>query len=61
MQLEEATRLRKAWEAKGNPPCEHPKTEREYALGAHTGDTVCTTCGETTNLTNRPNHLRNPE
>ena len=45
MQYERAMELQKAWEAKGNPPCVHPKVEREYYLGANTGDEVCTTCG----------------
>ena len=47
MQIEEAAALRRAWKAKGNPPCEHPEVDREYYLGANTGDHVCTTCGAT--------------
>lgn len=43
MQMDKAQRLRKAW---GDKPCDHPHLEREYCLGAHTGDSVCTTCGE---------------
>ena len=46
MQMREAMRLRRAWEAMGNPPCEHPDVDKEYYLGADTGDEVCTTCGE---------------
>lgn len=42
MQLEEATVLRKNW---GNKPCEHPSFEKEYHLGASTGDYICTKCG----------------
>ncbi|MFE0601664.1 hypothetical protein ACFW2T_14270 [Streptomyces sp. NPDC058892] len=45
MQFDEAVRLQHAWEAKGNPPCEHPFTEKEYYLSESTGDNVCTTCG----------------
>ena len=46
MQYERALALQKAWEAKGNPPCDHPEVDREYYLGMNTGDVVCTTCGE---------------
>ena len=42
MQLKEANQLRKAW---GNAPCDHPNLEKEYSLGADTGDWVCTQCG----------------
>ena len=45
MQSEKAAQLNKDWIAKGNPPCSHPTTEREYYLGTATGDRVCTTCG----------------
>ena len=45
MQLAQAAALRRNWEAKGNPPCEHPEVDKEYDLGADTGDEVCTTCG----------------
>jgi hypothetical protein len=46
MQMEEAARLQKLWEAKGNPPCDHPNTGKEFYLGSRTGDRVCTTCGK---------------
>ncbi|MCL2404511.1 MAG: hypothetical protein FWC92_03070 [Defluviitaleaceae bacterium] len=46
MQTDEACRLRKEW---GDKPCSHPNTEREYFLGASTGDFVCTSCGESFN------------
>ncbi len=42
MQMRQAAALRVAW---GNRPCIHPSTEREYDLGSHTGDQVCTQCG----------------
>lgn len=45
MQMSKAEQLRRAWAEKGNPPCEHPQLDREYYLGADTGDYVCTTCG----------------
>ena len=47
MQSSKAAQLRRAWEAKGNPLCDHLRVEREYDLGADTGDEVCTTCGAT--------------
>lgn len=43
MQLEKAAELRKSW---GNKPCSHSNLEKEYYLGASTGDYVCTTCGQ---------------
>jgi len=46
MQMEKAARLRRLWKAKGNPPCTHSHLDKEYYLGADTGDYVCTTCGE---------------
>lgn len=42
MQLREALELRKKW---GDKHCNHPHLEKEYDLGAQTGDWVCTTCG----------------
>ena len=44
MQAKRAAQLREAW---GNKICNHPHLEKEYELGAATGDYVCTTCGET--------------
>ena len=61
MQLDKAEELRQEWEVKGNPPCEHPKTDREYIRGMNTGDTVCTTCGAITHVMGRPVNPRNPE
>ncbi|MFZ7134136.1 MAG: hypothetical protein ACOWWR_17465 [Eubacteriales bacterium] len=46
MQNKDAIELRKRWLAKGNPPCDHPELEREYFLGADSGDYVCLICGE---------------
>lgn len=42
MQTEQAARLRQDW---GDKLCRHPRFEKEYYLGAQTGDYVCTTCG----------------
>jgi len=47
MQMKKASRLRKEWAERGNPPCDHSVLDKEYHLGADTGDLVCTTCGET--------------
>ncbi len=48
MQMSEAAELRRKWKEKnGNAICSHPDIEKEYYLGSHTGDYVCTTCGET--------------
>jgi len=49
MQYEEAERLRNEWHGK---PCKHEDVEREYHLGSHTGDYVCTKCGQ--EFTRRP-------
>jgi len=46
MQMEKAEQLRKRWESKGNPPCDHPVLDKEYIKGWDTGDRVCTTCGQ---------------
>ncbi|AEG81675.1 hypothetical protein CULC809_01142 [Corynebacterium ulcerans 809] len=45
MKHEEAIALEKAWNKKGNPPCNHPHFRKEIYLGSKTGDEVCTTCG----------------
>jgi len=42
MQMKKAEALRKSW---GEKPCDHPDLDKEYDLGADTGDCVCTTCG----------------
>ena len=44
MQRKRALQLRREW---GEKPCAHAAFAREYDLGAHTGDYVCTTCGRT--------------
>ena len=45
MDTTESTRLQREWEAKGNPPCDHPVVEGERYLGADTGDEACKFCG----------------
>lgn len=45
MQMNDVHSLRQAWKKKGDLPCNHPSTDKEYDLGADTGDTVCTVCG----------------
>lgn len=47
MQMDEAQRLREEWKKKGSPSCKHTNREKEYSLGADTGDEVCTKCGKT--------------
>lgn len=47
MQMNEAQELREEWKKKGNPPCKHETLEKEYCLGAQTGDEICTKCGKT--------------
>ena len=42
MEMNEAYRRQRLW---GDRTCEHPSAEREYYLGAHTGDYVCPVCG----------------
>ena len=60
MQMKKAAQLRAAWTQKGDPPCEHPRLDKEYHLSADTGDVVCTTCGETWwhNYPDRPDRGR---
>lgn len=50
MTIEKAKRLQEQWaiKKKSNPElkCDHPELDKEYYLGTHTGDYICTTCGE---------------
>ena len=41
----EAAQRRRSWTAKGNPPCEHPQTQKEVLGFQKSGDLVCMTCG----------------
>ena len=54
MQVDQAEQLRDAWARKGNPPCSHPSTDKEYFLGMDSGDRVCTTCGANFPMGKRP-------
>lgn len=47
MQASKARSLREQWKRDGGQPCEHERSEREYDLGADTGDAVCLNCGTT--------------
>ncbi len=42
MNMVDAFKLNTDW---GDKPCVHPRLEREYHMGMHTGDVHCTTCG----------------
>lgn len=44
MKLEEANERKENW---GIRPCKHERLEKEYYMGAQTGDKVCVTCGST--------------
>jgi hypothetical protein len=46
VQMKELAEIEKDWIARGKPYCDHPRTDREYALSAHTGDTGCLDCGD---------------
>ena len=47
MQFKEAQLIRKEWlEKHKDEKCEHKETEKEYYLGAQTGDRICKKCGE---------------
>lgn len=43
MQMTDAMVLKKSG---GDKPCDHPELEKEYYLGANTGDFVCSQCGQ---------------
>jgi transposase-like protein len=60
MQIEEADRLRKQWKQLGNEPCNHSHLEKEYYLGASTGDYVCTQCGKSFDDEDRDNKKAQP-
>ena len=55
MQVSEVAKLREEW---GEKPCNHDHIEKEYYLGAHTGDYVCTTCGRDLTATEKAEHDR---
>lgn len=45
--MSEFNRLALEWKRKGSPPCDHPRRDKEYHLGADTGDRGCLVWGET--------------
>lgn len=47
VQVARVNQLLQARKAKGNPPCDHPETDKEYYLGSATGDDACLTCAKT--------------
>jgi len=46
VQMKELAEIEKRWVEDGKPYCEHPRTDREYHLSAHTGDVGCLDCGD---------------
>lgn len=46
VQAQKLSQLKSEWEAKGGPPCDHPNVDKEYHLGAQSGDYGCLVCGE---------------
>ncbi len=45
--MEKVAQIRTAWVRKGKPRCAHEDYDKEYYLGADTGDYACKTCGIT--------------
>jgi len=43
VQMKDAENLQRTHQG---APCQHPKLDKEYYLGAQTGDYVCTKCGQ---------------
>jgi hypothetical protein len=46
VQMDRVPLIRAKWEQAGRPPCSHVRLDKEYYLGAQTGDYVCLDCGE---------------
>lgn len=42
-----AAQIRKEWEAKGRPDCDHTRVARDTDMGADSGDRMCRDCGLT--------------
>ena len=42
MQSKRASEIRQKW---GSKKCDHPEFDKEYDLGAQTGDYICMQCG----------------
>ena len=47
VQMSKVAEIRAAWERAGRPRCTHKDFDKEYYLGAQTGDVACMTCGTT--------------
>lgn len=47
VQMDKVAAIRMKWEESGGGECSHPQTDKEYYLGAQTGDDACLVCGET--------------
>lgn len=47
VQMTEVAKIRARWKRDGEPYCEHERTDKEYSLGADTGDWACLDCGLT--------------
>ncbi|MCW2922398.1 MAG: hypothetical protein JWL76_2272 [Thermoleophilia bacterium] len=47
MQADDGNKIRARWKESGGGTCAHGDYEKEYYLGADTGDYVCKSCGET--------------
>jgi hypothetical protein len=45
--MDKVAEIRRAWELAGKPACKHERGEKEYELGAQTGDIACLDCGQT--------------
>ncbi len=45
VQAAETAKIRERWESAGRPYCEHTRIDKEYYLGADTGDYACLDCG----------------
>jgi hypothetical protein len=45
VQMNEVAKIAAAWEAAGQPYCEHKNHEKEHHLGGGTGDYACLDCG----------------
>ncbi len=62
VQMTKVAEIRQEWIKAGSPECDHPDLDKEYYLGAQTGDFACMRCGETfSDKEARPIRKRNGE
>lgn len=54
VQMDKVAKLRAEWIAKGDPPCDHPRVDKEHYLGTGTGDEACLICGRSWPRGQRP-------